>query len=205
MSQPKFRASYSVLSKWAAGQWVDAINMYFKLESFTSQQMADGKEWHDKWEKHVKETNTLPVEFGSKPLNNPIAEAKIVVELRDWLNLVGKIDTLDAPIIHEYKTGKQSSESYASDHQVGVYGVLCSYKGVIITNNKETPWAGVYVNEAHIHHYDQYNKKVDFSSVWITDLLLQKSYNWIETLASEMHVYFVKNDLYNKYGGNLKL
>lgn len=187
----KFRASYSVLNIWKSGDWERAIKAYFKLEKFTTQAMADGHQWHQKWCDHINKTKTLPIEFGGQKLNNPICEKKIVVELADWLDYVFIIDCYDNPTLHEFKTGKQSSESYAGDEQIRVYGVGATY-------------AGLYVDRAIIHHYDQYSKRYDMSIVWLTDKTLQDAHNWIVTLSSEMHDYFVKNSLYEKFGPNLE-
>ena len=163
---PKFRASYSILSKWAGGQWEEAIKMYFKLETFTSPEMAEGKKWHEGWEKHIIATQALPLELGGKVLTSPVPELKKVVELRPWLDLVGVVDCYDSGTIYEFKTGKQSSEAYASSKQIGIYGLLCTY-------------AGLYVEKAEIYHYDQYLKKYDMSVVWITDEMLKDAFNWI--------------------------
>lgn len=187
MENNKFRASFSILNTWASGNWQRAIEYYFKLATFTSPQMAAGKEWHQAWEKHIQANSTLPVEMGAKKLISPQTELKRVVELRPWLDLVGVIDCYDAPTIYEFKTGKQSSESYASSPQAGVYAVLATY-------------SGLYVEKAEIYHYDQYLKQYDMSVVWITDKMLDDAFNWVETLASEMHSYFVKNSLYEKFG-----
>jgi hypothetical protein len=188
--EPIFRASYSILNMWKSGNWEMAVKAYFKMESFTSEQMADGKIWHDKWRAETEATLCLPEIFGGKKLRKPLVEQKYVVNLHPWLNLVGVIDCLDAPTIYEYKTGKESSESYANSRQIGVYGVLATY-------------AGHYVDRAEIYRYDQYKKQSDMSVVWITEKLLNDSFNWIDTLSSEMHDYFLQNNLYNRFGHNL--
>jgi len=182
----KFRASYSILSKWAGGQWEEAIKMYFKLETYTSPQMAEGKKWHEKWDIYITTNKALPLELGGKILISPITELKKVVNLQHWLDLVGVIDCYDNNTVYEFKTGKQSSDAYASSKQLSIYGLLCTY-------------AGLYVEKAEIYHFDQYIGKYDMSVIWITDNMLKDAYNWIETLSSEMHSYFIENDLYNKY------
>lgn len=188
---PIFRASYTILNTWGSGQWESAVKMYFKLDQYVSPAMADGKVWHEKWEKYIKENLALPEEFGGKKLIKPEVEIKKVVSLEPWLDLVGRIDCFDSPTIYEFKTGKQSSESYASSHQAGIYAILATK-------------AGLYADRAEIYHYDQYTKKYDMSLVWITDEMMLKTYNYIVTLAGEMHDYLLKNDLYNRFGGNLK-
>lgn len=186
----KFRASYTILDQWNSGNWEMAVKMYFKLDKFVTPQMQEGREWHEKWAKHILATKTMPVEFGGAPLKNPEVEQKTVVTLDEWLDLVGIIDCYDMPIIKEWKTGKQSSEVYAGSMQGGIYAVLGTF-------------SKRYVEKVEIYHYDQYSKKTDMSIVWVTDELLKATHNWIITTAGEMHNYFMENDLYNKFGRNL--
>lgn len=190
MNDPKFRASFTILDQWNSGNWEMAVKMYFKLDKFITPQMQEGREWHEKWAKHVNDTKTMPLEFGGKALIAPIAEQKTVIQLDDWLELVGIIDCYDQPVIYEWKTGKQSSEVYAGSAQGGIYAILGTY-------------SKKYVERVEIHHFDQYSKKADMSIVWVTDELLKAAYNWIITTAGEMHNYFIENDLYNKFGRNL--
>ena len=190
MNPHTFRASYTILNTWNSGNWEMAIKYYFKLESFTTRAMADGRDRHQVYDDHIKATKTLPEEFGKIKLIDPKPEEKIVVKVYPWLNIVAKIDCLDIPTIYEFKTGAMSSEAYSSHKQHGVYGVVCTY-------------AGHYVNKAEIYRYNPAKKQSDVSIVWITKRLLNDSFNWIETIASEMHDYFESNNLYEKYGGNL--
>ena len=182
----KFRASYSTLNTWASGNWEKAIKMYFKLETFTSPAMEEGKAFHKIWAFHIEKNKTTPPELGSIKLINPVTEIKKTVNIHDWLDLVGVIDCYDKPTIYEWKTGKTSSESYASSQQAGVYGVLATL-------------SGLFTDRAKIYRYDQQAKKSDVSTVWITDQVLKDSLNWIETLSSEIHNYFTENKLYEKY------
>lgn len=187
MNQPKFRASYSVLTQWSSGNWDMAIGMYFKLKKFTTIQMAEGSEFHKNWEQETLKSKCLPAVFGGAKLIAPKCELKLVAQLDEWLELVGVIDCMDAPTIYEFKTGKTSSEIYANGVQPAVYGVLSTMSGYV-------------VDKAEVHHYDQYTKKVDMSIVWLTKKHLEDAYNWVYSLSSEMHAYFLENDLYNKYG-----
>jgi hypothetical protein len=187
----KFRASYSILEMWQCGNWDMAIGQYFKLKKFQTEAMTAGQDIHKLWEKEVTETKKLPAVFGGKELIAPKPEFKTVVPIHDWLDLVGVIDILDEPTIYEFKSGKTSSEVHSNSMQTGIYGVLATY-------------AGILVNKAEIYHLDQYSGKTDMSIVWLTDKLLQEASDWIETYACEMHNYFIENDLYNKFGGNLE-
>lgn len=190
MVSNKFRASYTVLSQWESGNWEQAVKTYFKLEKFTTPAMQDGKEWHEKWEKHIRETNTMPIEFGGAKLDNPIVEGKVVVELDEWLDLVSVIDLYNSPVIYDWKTGKQSSEVYAGTKQGGIYAMIAT-----LTNK--------YVERIEIHHYDQYRKQSDMSIVWVTPELMDASHNWVVTNAAEMHTYLQDNKLYERFGANI--
>jgi hypothetical protein len=75
---------------------------------------------------------------------------------------------------------------YANDWQVAIYAVGATM-------------SGHYIKLAEIYHYDQYIKRMDMSPVWITDKLLNNTYERIITTASEMHNYFEENGLYNKF------
>lgn len=187
MQKNKFRASYTVLSHWASGNWQRAIEQYFHLQDFVTPAMADGRKYHEQWAEEIKVSNSLPLVFGGAKLKNPIVEKKEIVQLCDWLDLSFIIDCYDKPVIYDWKTGKQSSESYGSSMQVGVYGVGATM-------------IGLYVERAEIHHYDQYLKKHDMSTVWVTDKLLKDAHNWIITLAGDMQNYLLKNGLYERFG-----
>lgn len=185
----KFRASYSVLNTWESGQYERAVEMYFKLSSFTTEAMAEGKIWHKKFEEEIKKTGCLPKIFGGDKLINPRTEVKKVIEIYDWLQLVGVIDLLDSPTVIDFKTGKGSSESSAGSHQLGLYGVLCTFDKIKVTKGQ-------------IMHYDQYKKTVDTSTVWLTDRLLEDTMNWLITLSGSMHDYLNTNKLYERFGKN---
>jgi hypothetical protein len=182
----KFRASYSLLKVWESGDYERAVKSYFRLEDFTTPAMAEGKAQHEKWAAEIEANKKLPQVFGGKVLKNPIIEKYTKVSIKDWLELSGKLDCLDEDTVYEFKTGKQSSEVYASDKQVGVYGVLCTLSRVM-------------VRKGEIYHYDQYRRQADMSISWITDKMLKDSLDWIETLSSEIHNYFLENDLYSKF------
>lgn len=182
-----FRASYSVLSIWASGDYQRAVESYFKLKEYTSPQMEAGKRMHEEWKAEVDKTKCLPKIFGGKKLSNPQTELKIERKLDDWLELVGVIDVYDNQTIIDYKTGVKSSEAYASDFQKNVYQIL---------KPKAT--------RAEFYRFDQYQNEVDVSVVHLTDKTLKDGLNWVLTLASDMHHYLTKNDLYQQLGDEVE-
>lgn len=181
-----FRASYSILSTWESGDWERAIKMYFKLEEFCTPAMAAGKALHQKWEAEIKATGCLPAVLGGTKLNNPKPEDKIVASLAPWLNLVGVIDCNSTDILDEFKSGVQSSEQYASGKQHGVYALLARL-------------AGHDPKLIRITHYNQYTKRKDVSFVWVTDALVNEAREWVETLAGQMHDYYLTNKIYERF------
>lgn len=185
----KFRASFSVLDAWRRGDWQMAVEMYFKVCDFETPAMIEGKEYHQKWEKEIKKTGCLPEVFGSHKLENPEVELKIEKKLADWMEMVGVIDCYDNGIIHEFKTGVASSQSYANGMQLGVYALLLKLNGYP-------------VEQGIIHRYNQHTGETEASYVWITKDYMNKALDWVETYASEMHSYLEDNDLYNKLSNN---
>lgn len=187
----KFRASYSVLDMWTR-DWENAIAMYFKLETYVTRQMQEGREWHEKWAKEIEKTGKLPEVFGATPLKNPKPELKLYVpeygKDYEWLELVGVIDCLDDDVIYEFKTGVTNSSGHTKSYQGGVYGILANLHKV-------------KAKQVQIHHYNQYTRKADMSIIWLTPDLLAETDNWIKTISCEMYEYFRENNLFEKFGG----
>jgi hypothetical protein len=156
----------------------------------TTREQAEGKEWHDKWEKEVKKTGCLPTLFGGRKLDTFKCEVKKVVELAPWLDYVFVADLVEGSNVHDYKTGVDDSARWVSTKQLGCYAVGLTFDKI-------------FINRGYIHHFNQYTKKVDSSSIWITDKVLEDAHNWIITLSSEAHEYLTNNNLYEKYGHNL--
>lgn len=172
---------------WKTGNWQGAIEAYFKLERYITRGMADGRDLHEEWETHVRDTKTLPIVFGGAKLNNPIPEKKYEIPMYDWMTLVFKPDCVDSPDLHEFKSGTGSATEYAESLQLPVYAV-----GLTM--------ADIYVKQGHVHLYNQHSKRSEYASVWITDSLLKKGLNFIQTVGGEMHEYFTKNGLYERFG-----
>lgn len=185
--EPVFRASYSVLSMWKSGRYEDAVAMYFKLDSFENEAMRQGKMFHDAWQKETDETGCLPAVFGGTKLKNPQTELKIVHHLEPWLDLVGVIDCLDCPTVNEYKTGVISAANYANTPQGGIYALLAILSGYL-------------VERLDYHVYNQYTKKAEMASVWVSDKMLEEAMEFVKTYAADMHAYLLENDLYAQLG-----
>ncbi len=183
------KVSYTILNAWAQGRYEDAVKYYFKLDVIQTPAMLEGSRFHKMWEEETMKTKSLPKVFGDKKMNDPKVENYLRVRLNDWLELSGKIDCFDSPVIYEYKSGKQTSEDIVRSFQPGVYGVLATL-------------SNMYADRCEIYCFNQHLSKDNksMSTVYITDKILEDSLNWIETLAGEMNDYFITNSLYEKYG-----
>ncbi len=186
-NQPVFRASYSVLSLWKSGRYEDAVALYFKLETYSNAAMELGKAFHEEWQEETKKTGCLPAIFGGKPCTNPITEIKIVQHLEPWLDLVGVIDLLDSPTVHEYKSGVTSAAQYANSQQGGIYALLATLEGHL-------------VDRLEYHRFNPYTKQADMAFRWVTDAMLEEAMEFVKTYAADMHAYLIENDLYAKLG-----
>lgn len=183
---PRLRASYSILTRWAEGDWKTATEMYFRLTEFNSPAMEQGKKFHEAWENEVNQTNSFPKVFGGRPIRGEFeTELKIVKKMTDWFDLVGVIDLWipDELTIVDWKSGVVTSSQYANGFQPNVYHLL-------------KPEAKRF----EIHRYDQYNKRADMSIGYLTDQTMSDAVDWVVTFASEMHSYFVENGLYERFG-----
>lgn len=172
MKNNVFRASYSTLSTWAAGNYDLAMERYFKVNRTTTPEMEFGKNWHKRIEKEIKGTKRLPTIFGGKKLLNPQTELKIELRLENWLELVGVIDLFDDGVIYDWKTGMTSSEQWANTMQPLVYQLLM-------------PQAERF----EIHRYNQYSDEVDMSIGHLTLGTAQKAYDWVIKNSIDMYDY----------------
>lgn len=187
--QPKLRASFTLLNKWASGNWQEAVEMYFRLSSMTTRAMAEGKKYHDEWKNETNKTGCLPAVFGGSKLIKPKTEHEIVVPMEPWLDLKVIIDCLDEPVIHEYKRTASSPDLFARSKQAGVYAIGCAYDGV-------------FANKAIYHTFDPSKKErnVGTATVWLTDKLIDDTQEWIISLSSEIYSYMLDNKLFDRFG-----
>lgn len=183
---PQLRASFTTLSLWKSGRYEDAVKAHFHVgQTLSTKAMAQGKNWHDEWERFILTNKRLPDVFGGYILQNPEIELKREIRLDEWLVLVIKPDCVDSPTIYEFKTGITESNEYLSSMQLGVYGV-----GLLLEK--------IRIDRAVVYHYNPHNTLSNMSIRYFDEKLLRKSYAWIKDSSSEMYKYLLENDLYNK-------
>lgn len=188
--QYKFRASYSVLRLWEESRWEEAIKLYFHMDRWTSEAMADGKNWHEKWAEEIKKTKCKPAIFGGDKLKDPIVEQKIVVPVYDWLDLSFIMDLYDDGVLTDWKTGVTNSQDYARMPQIPVYAVGCLL-------------ANMPIKRAEIYAFNQHARPenaISYSFRNITDNVIKEGFDYIETFGTEMFNYFVEHNLFETLG-----
>lgn len=181
----RLHASYTLLKAWNGGTgYEQVVKMYFKLEKFTTRAMAEGQSYHKTWAKEVIETKAIPAVFGVRKLNNPIVEKLIEVEINDWLSLKMFADCIDEPTLIDWKTGAKTSESYAGEKQLPLYGAILSLQNINVDRGEIYRWDG---------------RKADHSIVYLTKQAKQEAMDWALEQATQIHNYFVENGIYEKY------
>ena len=182
----KLRISYSLLNLWRRGRYEDAINLYLHLETPSSRAMDEGIEWHKKVQESVEASKRLPNEFLGLTLTNPTCEFEAKVPYNDICELKGYFDVLDSPTLYEIKTGSsKDSGDYTQDFQISMYLLMADM-------------LKLNVDRAMIIHYDQYKKTTDSSLVWKSAQELKRARNFIDTLAPEIHLYFLEHGIFDK-------
>jgi hypothetical protein len=133
------------------------------------QAMEAGSAFHKLWETETIMTNCLPTVFGSKHLNNPEPEVKVVKKLNDWLTLSGVMDLRDVPELYEYKSGSAPARVYARGHQHGVYQIL-----------------DPRLTRCHYFAFNQHTGEVTYEIVHLRPDTIKDTANWIISISSEM-------------------
>lgn len=185
----KLRISYSLLLMWEQGLVDDCVRYYFKLPTEKKAWQTTGIDWHEKWEKYILKNKKLPEEFGGGGLKNPQCEIKMEIQGSefgkeyDWLEMVGVLDCLDEPTIHEFKSGKSPIGRYESSYQTVMYALMAEKRGH-------------EVDRGIIHHYDGVAKEYETSMIWLTQKRKDDTLDKILTAGFEIKTYFDKENLW---------
>jgi hypothetical protein len=183
-NQPIIRLSYSILSKWARGDWEGAIEAYIGHWPPPTPAMLAGREAHERWEAETRKTGKMPVELGGLPYRKPLLEkaTKREVMLNDWLQFVGVLDVLDDETVGiDYKFGATSATQHANSFQHKVYQIL---------------YPKMKRFEYHAKNpYVPADESITVAICHLTDKTLEDGLEWVLTFGSEMRDYIVTNNI----------
>jgi len=178
----KLRISYSLLTLWNNGRWVDAVKMYLHQDTVKSRQMKEGLSMHKAWEEQIKKTKKLILKEHKFSFKNPICEFKVIAPYNKKWDMSGTFDVIDDDVIYEFKSGVMGSLEYARGYQLPFYFLLAEI-------------ANIKIKQGILIHYNQYTKKYDTTLLWNSKRLIKKARNFIDSLAPEIEDYFVKHNI----------
>ncbi len=185
----KLLINFSTLSLWSKSRIDEAINCYFHRNTYDTDQMADGRAYHKKWQEEIETKKELHIGKSLIKFNNPVCEVKITANFNKYVDLHGTIDCIDIPKddgdcykIFEWKTGITGISDYGGTMQIPVYLLLCEL-------------VGLPVEEANLYHLNQYNNKGQFLKIWNNEEKILSARNWIDTLSNEVYDYFITHNI----------
>lgn len=182
------RVSFSILNSWAHGDIDRAVAPFAGVEIEPTEAMAEGKRYHELWEKSARKTGELPKVFGGRKLNDIDLEldTKKVRQINDWCVLSGVLDVRDGNTGIDYKTGRKSATDYANSMQAKVYQVLYP----------EISRFEYYCMNQHLVKSDP--DRVSMSIVHLSRKTLEEGLEWVLTMAAELREYLINNGYGNR-------
>jgi hypothetical protein len=175
----RIRLSHSLISAWESGNIQGAIDMYFHVDRVGSQQMIDGRAFHEEIAESINKYNSLPAYMEFQPkLVTPKTEFEITVPYNEICDIKGIFDCLDEPNLYEWKTGVSDSLEWARTGQLPLYFLICEL-------------AKIPVDLAYLLRHNQYEKKSDLAIIHNSVKLRDKARNIVDSVAPEIHKYFL--------------
>jgi hypothetical protein len=160
------------------GNYNEAVLMY-QHKTTPNKKQSDGLDMHDRWANEVMKTKKLTVQNRIFSFTNPQTEVEIIHDFSPISIVKGRIDCLDAPVIHEWKSGVTTSLEYAQKDQIPFYFMLCKM-------------SGINIEYARVVHFNQETKEVDVSKVYYSEDLVEQAINLCQTYEYEIYDYFTK-------------
>lgn len=197
------KLSFSILNSWSSGNFEDAIAMYLGKELPENPYFVLGKQMHERWEKHILKTGTMPPELGGQSLVNPVVEQKYqkVIPMGDKYQILlrGVID-LEAEegadiIIQDHKCGVGRASGYTSSMQLDYYKFLRpkATLGRYACHNPYKCEVLCQKNNLEIHQCYGYGLK------FLNEENAEKALNHIITYGGEIIQYLEANRLVKNY------
>jgi len=178
----KLRLSYSLLNTWDRGDVDGAVATYLHLARPTSRQINEGREIHEKIQKHIDTEGEFPDWFFNWKLGSPETEKELVVNYNEMFDLKCYIDCYDEGVVFEHKTGVSDSLTWTRTWQLPITFLICEL-------------AGVECNLGILVHYNQYNEKTDYTVMHNSKIQRDYARNIIDSTGPEIREYFLQKGL----------
>lgn len=154
--------------------------MYLHRGGLTNQAVIEGRQYHKKWEDEINKNKKVKIGNTEFKFNNPKCEFKFYVPYNEIADLSLVLDCLDTPNLHEWKTGGETSTSYASGYQIPIYFLGCEL-------------AEIDVKIAYLLRYNQKEDKEDTTIIHNGALTRERARNYIDSLIYPLYE-FLKNE-----------
>ena len=181
----KLRLSYSLLNAWSRGNVDEAVSLYLREGLISSPALKYGKDFHKKVEKIINKKKEITLAGTNFKFEKPETEKVIIINYSDHWDLKVIIDCLDENTIYDWKTGVVNSLEYSNSYQFPLYFLACKMSGIDI-------------ERGFMVHYNQYEKKTDFTIIWNGQTQIERATNYIESLAPEIYEHFEKHGILKK-------
>lgn len=122
------KLSYSIINAWASGNYEQAIGYYLGQDFPATAAMELGRLKDQLWSDYAVKNREIHPEIGGGKLNNPVVQQKYekLIPFSDDITILlrGVPDTLDNPILYEYKCGMTTASQYIDKLQLDYYKLL---------------------------------------------------------------------------------
>jgi len=174
----KIRISHSLISAWERNDIQGAIELYFHVDRKGSEQMSEGKRYHEEIAENINKYNSLPAYMDFKAsFLTPKTEHSVTVPYNEICDIKGVFDCLDEPNLYEWKTGVSDSLEWARTGQIPLYFLICEL-------------AGIPVDLAYLVRHNQHEKKTDYAIIHNSVKLRDKARNIVDSTCYSIWEYF---------------
>jgi len=197
------KLSFSILNAWSKGQYEDAVSMYIGRDLPENPYLELGKLFHEKWEKHILETDTMPAELGGQELRDAKVEIKYqkIINMGDDYQILlrGVIDLQCVEngkvILQDHKCGLSKASAYVDSLQLDYYKLFVPNAdiGRYACHNPYKCEALCQANNFKEHVCYGYGIK------FLNEYNAENALNHILTYGSEMIMYLKYNKLLKDY------
>ncbi|MDQ5954071.1 MAG: hypothetical protein QG647_809 [Patescibacteria group bacterium] len=197
------KLSFSILNAWSKGQFEDAISMYLGNPLPENPYLELGKLFHEKWEKHILDTNMMPPELGGQELEDAKTEIKYqkIIDMGDKYQILlrGVIDLQCVEdnniILQDHKCGLTRASAYVDSLQLDYYKLLIPSANIGRYACHNPYKCEALCQAKNLKEHICYGYGIKF----LTENNAENALNHIITYGSEMIQYLESNRLLKDY------